>query len=189
MGKRVVVTGVPGVGKTTVIEKALALLGGEGITYQPINFGTFMYEVASEEGLVRDRDEMRRLDGQTQKRLQKTAAQKIAGIGGYVLIDTHTSVKTPTGYLAGLPEWVLRDLMPDTIVLVETDEDQILLRRLGDETRVRDREGAKGIAEHQQFNRALAASYAMMTGCTVTVVRNPDFLLDNAAADLADVLR
>jgi adenylate kinase len=110
-------------------------------------------------------------------------------ISGNVLIDTHASVKTPKGYLPGLPEWVLRELMPDLIVLVETDEDQILLRRLSDATRVRDMEGAGGIAEHQQFNRSFGASYAMVTGCTVKIIHNQDFLLDRAVTDMADVLR
>lgn len=107
---------------------------------------------------------------------------------GNILIDTHASVKTPRGYLAGLPEWVLRELMPDTIVLVETDEDQILLRRLTDETRSRDMEGSAGIGQHQQFNRSIAASYAMITGATIKIVVNADHLLDKAAEDLAQTL-
>ncbi len=191
MGKKVVVTGVPGVGKTTVITGAMDRLAGEGIVYEPINFGTFMFELARKEGMVADRDEMRRLDRDVQKRLQRAAASGIAAISGdaNVIIDTHSSVKTPVGYLPGLPEWVLRELMPDVIVLVETDEDQILQRRLGDESRTRDMEGARSIAEHQQFNRAIAAAYAMYTGCTVKIVRNENFLLDRAVEDMVDVLR
>jgi len=134
-GKKVIITGVPGVGKTTVINEALQKLKSEGVDYQPINFGTFMFEVAKSEGLVQDRDQMRTLDRADQKRLQQRAAQAIAKIPGNVMIDTHASVKTPKGYLAGLPEWVLREIMPDIIVLVETDNDQILMRRLTDDTR------------------------------------------------------
>jgi adenylate kinase len=137
-GRRVIVTGVPGVGKTTVVNGALKMLEEEGITYKSLNFGTYMFEVAKKEGVVADRDEMRKLDREVQKRLQKEAAKEMARESGNVLIDTHASVKTPRGYLPGLPEWVLRELMPDTIVLVETDDDQILMRRLSDETRTRD---------------------------------------------------
>jgi len=188
-GKKVIITGVPGVGKTTVINEALQKLKSEGVDYQPINFGTFMFEVAKNEGLVADRDQMRTLDRADQKRLQQRAAQAIAKIPGNVMIDTHASVKTPKGYLAGLPEWVLREIMPDIVVLVETDDDQILMRRLSDDTRNRDREGARSIAEHQAFNRSIAAAYAMMTGCTIKIITNPDHLLDLAAAEMADVLR
>lgn len=189
MGKKVIITGVPGVGKTTVVNEALKKLKAEGIEYQSINFGTFMYDVAMAEGIVKDRDQMRTLDRAVQKRLQQHAAQAIAKISGNVLIDTHASVKTPKGYLAGLPEWVLREIMPDIIVLVETDDDQILIRRMTDETRSRDKEGSKSIAEHQQFNRSIAAAYAMLTGCTVRIVINADYLLDRGAEDMASVLR
>jgi adenylate kinase len=189
VGKKVIITGVPGVGKTTVVTEALKKLKQEGIEYQSINFGTFMFDVAKADGIVHDRDQMRTLDRTVQKRLQQRAAQAIARITGNVLIDTHASVKTSKGYLAGLPEWVLREIMPDTIVLVETDDDQILMRRLTDETRSRDKEGSRSIAEQQQFNRSIAASYAMLSGCTVKIVINADFLLERAADDMAAVLR
>jgi len=189
VGKKVIITGVPGVGKTTVVTEALKKLKQEGIEYQSINFGTFMFDVAKADGTVNDRDQMRTLDHTVQKKLQQRAAQKIAQIPGNVLIDTHASVKTPKGYLAGLPEWVLREIMPDLIVLVETDDDQILMRRLSDDTRSRDKEGSKAIAEHQQFNRAIAASYSMLTGGTIKIITNADFLLDRAADDMAAVLR
>ena len=188
-GKKVIITGVPGVGKTTVVNEALKKLKEQGIEYQSINFGSFMFEVAIKENIVKDRDQMRTLDRAVQKKLQQRAGQAIAKVSGNVLIDTHASVKTPKGYMAGLPEWVLKEIMPDIIVLVETDDDQILMRRMTDETRTRDKEGAKSIAEHQQFNRSIAAAYAMVTGCTIKIVTNADFLLERAGQDLADVLR
>jgi adenylate kinase len=188
-GKKVIITGVPGVGKTTVVNEALKKLKESGIEYQSINFGSFMFEVAKTENIVKDRDQMRSLDRAVQKQLQQRAGQAIAKVSGNVLIDTHASVKTPKGYMAGLPEWVLREIMPDIIVLVETDDDQILMRRLTDETRARDKEGSRSIGEHQQFNRSIAAAYAMMTGCTIKMITNADFLLERSAAELAEVLR
>jgi len=189
MGRRIIITGVPGVGKTTVVTGALKSLENEGVSYRILNFGTYMFEVAQKEGMVRDRDEMRKLDKDIQKRLQKLAAQAMAQEEGNIIIDTHASIKTPAGYLAGLPEWVLRELMPDTIVLVETNEDQILLRRLSDETRSRDLEGSYGIAEHQEFNRSIAAAYSMITGCSVKYITNADHLLEKAVEDMAAILR
>ncbi|MDD1671958.1 MAG: adenylate kinase [Methanomicrobiales archaeon] len=189
MGKRVIITGVPGVGKTTVVEGAMKALATEGIIYQPINFGSFMFEVAAKEGIVQDRDQMRKLDRTVQKKLQKMAAQAIAAIEGNIIIDTHCSVKTPQGFLPGLPEWVLSALLPDMLILVETDEDQILQRRLRDPTRIRDMEGSRGIADHQQFNRSAASAIGVMTGCTVKIVKNQDFLLEQAIQEMAAALR
>jgi len=189
MGKKVVITGVPGVGKTTVINQAISELASEGVEYQNINFGSCMFEVASGQGIVESRDEMRKIEQVKQRELQRNAAQFIAVTGGNVIIDTHCTVKTPKGYLAGLPEWVLKELMPDTFILVETDEDQILMRRMGDETRVRDAEGYRALCEHQQFNRSMAASYAMLTGCTVKIIVNADNLLDRSVEELKEILR
>jgi len=188
-GKKVIITGVPGVGKTAVINTTIQKLTDEGILYQNISFGTFMFEVAKANGLVQDRDEMRSLSKDDQKILQRDASQQIASIDGNVIIDTHASVKTPAGFLPGLPEWVIRDLMPDVIVLVEADDDQILRRRLSDASRTRDIEGSRSIRDHQEFNRSIAASYAMLTGCTVLYVENADFLLDHSVEALAAVLR
>ena len=98
-------------------------------------------------------------------------------------------MKTPKGFLAGLPEWVLRELKPDMVILVETDEDQILSRRLTDTTRTRDMDSSKEIALHQEYNRSMAAAYGMVSGCTVKIVRNQDFLLERAIEDMAEALR
>ena len=181
---------MPGVGKTTVITGALAKIEEMGVHYANISFGSFMFDTALAEGLVRNRDEMRLLGKDDQKSLQRKAAAAIAKNDGNVIIDTHASVKTPRGYLPGLPEWVLEALQPDLFVLIETDEDQILGRRLGDPTRVRDMDRLTGrSASHQSFNRAIGAAYAMKTGCTVAIVTNADHLLDRATDDLAALLK
>ncbi len=189
MGRRIIITGAPGVGKTTVINGALKRLEAEGITYQPINFGSFMFEVASREGIASDRDQMRKLSREIQKDLQRKAARAIAAVEGNVIIDTHCSVRTPQGFLPGLPEWVVTELKPDMLILVETDEDQILQRRLNDPSRVRDKEGVRSIREHQEFNRSIAASIGTMTGSTTKFVKNQDFLLEQAIEEMAAALR
>ncbi|HJJ36748.1 MAG TPA: adenylate kinase, partial [Methanocorpusculum sp.] len=45
------------------------------------------------------------------------------------------------------------------------------------------------IAEHQEMNRAFAAAYSMLTGCTVKIITNADFLVDKAVDELVAVLR
>ena len=148
-----------------------------------------MFDVAKNDNIVQDREPDAYL-GSCGSKTTATARGTSDSSGlGNVLIDTHASVKTPKGYLAGLPEWVLREILPDIIVLVENDDDQILMRRLTDDTRSRDREGSRSIAEHQQFNRSIAAAYAMMTGCTIKIITNPDFLLERSSAELVEVLR
>ena len=96
----VVVTGVPGVGKSTVMGAA------EEYGYKIVNFGTTMFEEAQKEG-VSDRDDMRKLAVEEQQRLQKQAGEKISKMGN-VVVDTHASILTPAGYMPGLPEWTVR---------------------------------------------------------------------------------
>ncbi|AVB77191.1 adenylate kinase [Methanococcus maripaludis] len=189
--KVVVVTGVPGVGGTTVTQKAMDILSEEGLNYKMVNFGSAMFDVANEEGLASDRDQMRKLDPETQKRIQKMAGRKIAEMAkeSPVAVDTHSTVKTPKGYLPGLPAWVLTELNPDIVIVVETDGDEILMRRLSDESRKRDLETTASIEEHQFMNRAAAMSYGVLTGATVKIVKNKNGLVDNAVEDLMSVLR
>ncbi|ABO34876.1 Adenylate kinase [Methanococcus maripaludis C5] len=189
--KVVVVTGVPGVGGTTVTQKAMDILSEEGLTYKMVNFGSAMFDVANEEGIASDRDQMRKLDPETQKRIQKMAGRKIAEMAkeSPVAVDTHSTVKTPKGYLPGLPAWVLTELNPDIVIVVETDGDEILMRRLSDESRKRDLETTASIEEHQFMNRAAAMSYGVLTGATVKIVKNKNGLVDNAVEELISVLR
>jgi len=179
----IVVTGIPGVGKTTVMKKA-----AEGMDIQFVTMGTVMVELALESGLVKDRDEMRKLTLEQQKELQIASAEKIAGMGN-VILDTHCTVKTPKGYMPGLPEWVLKRINPTAIVVVEADPEEIFNRRAGDPTRNRDPDTKEQIDEHQMVNRAAAMSYATISGATVKIVFNHDDKIEEAVTQAAPVLK
>jgi len=75
--KVVVVTGVPGVGKTTVLSHLQELAKEKGVKVKVANFGTYKLETAIREGLVRSRDEIRRLPLRKQLELQALAAKRI----------------------------------------------------------------------------------------------------------------
>lgn len=179
----VVVTGIPGVGKTTVMKKAT-----EGVDIPFVTFGTLMIDIAKETGLVKNRDEMRKLTLERQKELQIKTAEKIAEMKN-VIVDTHCTIKTPRGYMPGLPEWVAKKLNPTVIVVVEADPEEIYSRRGKDTTRSRDPDSKEKIAEHQQINRAAAMAYAALTGATVKIVYNHDNAIDEAVKEVAPVLK
>jgi len=178
----VVVTGIPGVGKTTVMKEA-----AEGIDIQFVTFGTVMADIAIEMNLVKNRDEMRKLTLERQKELQIKTAEKVAKMDN-VIVDTHCTVKTHKGYMPGLPEWVIKKLNPTAIVVVEADPEEIYNRRSKDITRNRDLESKEKIAEHQQMNRAAAMAYATLSGATVKIVFNHDNAIEDAVKDAAPVL-
>jgi len=179
----IVVTGIPGVGKTTVMKKA-----AEGMNIKFVTLGTVMYDIAKEIGWVKDRDEMRKLTLKQQKDLQIKSAEKVSVMGD-VIVDTHCTIKTPKGYMPGLPEWVIKRLNPTAIVLVEASADEIYNRRANDTTRDRDPDTKEQITEHQMMNRAAAMTYAVLSGATVKIVFNHDDAIDLAVKQAAPVLK
>jgi len=179
----IVVTGIPGVGKTTVMKKA-----AEGMDIEFVTFGTVMADMALEMKLVKNRDEMRKLTLEQQKELQIKSAEKVASMGN-VILDTHCTVKTPKGYMPGLPEWVIKKINPTAIVVVEADSEEIYNRRANDPSRNRDPDTKEQIAEHQMINRAAAMAYAALSGATVKIVFNHDNDIDAAVKQASPVLR
>jgi adenylate kinase len=183
----IVVTGTPGAGKTTVLKAALEMAAKE---YVVVNYGDAMFETAAKAEHVKNRDELRKLPSSTQKKIQRRAAEKIAGKAenSCIIVDTHCTIKTPTGYLPGLPMWVLEALKPEKFVLIEAEPLEIVGRRRKDESRIRDAEVAADIEEHQQANRAIAMAYAALTGATVKIIKNHDDKLEDAARNLVSIL-
>ena len=173
----VIVTGVPGVGKSTVMNAA------QEYGYKIVNFGSTMFEEAQKEG-VNDRDDMRKLPIEKQQSLQKQAGERIAQMGN-VVVDTHASILTPSGYMPGLPEWTIRALNPNIIVLVEATAQEITGRRSKDPSRARD---ADDIDMHQKVNRDYAATAASIVGATVSIVENHDDKVEIAVEQFRTIL-
>lgn len=184
--KLIVLTGIPGSGSTTVLNKTL-----EEVDYLHLNYGDIMTEIALEKGLVENRDELRKLPAETQKEIQKEAGIRIKekSESENVIVDTHCTISTPAGFLPGLPKWVLEGLNPDTFILVEANPDEILYRRLNDETRERDVEKASEIQLHQEMNRAASMAYATLTGATVKIIYNHDNHLNSTVKKMVDLLK
>ena len=186
----VIVTGIPGVGKTTVINTAVEQVkesSGEDVLI--LNIGTEMFEVATKEGHVKNRDELRKLPTSIQREVQRKAGEAIAEKAkGKTIVDTHTLIQTNNGYLIGLPEWVVTAINPKTVVLVEADSEKIAGRRTGDETRTRDAQAVTDIQIHQEMCRAAAVSVGTITGATVRIIKNREGLVEEAATELADTL-
>jgi adenylate kinase len=184
----VMITGIPGVGKSTITRLALKRTRAR---FRLVNFGDLMFEEAVKAGLVEHRDEMRKLDPKTQRELQLKAAQKIVEIAREepVLLDTHATIRTPVGYLLGFPREVIEVINPNFIVIIEATPSEILGRRLRDLKRDRDVETEEQIERHQDLNRAAAVSYAMHSNALIKIIENhEDKGLEEAVNELVEVL-
>lgn len=192
MGRVIVVTGIPGTGKTTVCNELAKLAKQVGRKVEVINYGTIMVELSSKSGKNLHRDELRKSGLTFQRDLQAEAAKfiskKAAEAKEYVIVDTHMSIKTVDGYWPGLPSHVLQLLNPDMFVLVEAEPHEVSSRRLKDTTRKRDKALEGEIAEEILFSRLMAAACAVLTGASVKTVKNPAGKQVEAAGEVLKLL-
>ena len=188
----VVITGIPGAGKTTIATKALKELKQEsGVEYEIITYGSVMFEIAKERGLVKHRDEMRKLKPEIQREIQLEAAMRIYEMSREknILLDTHCTISTPKGYLPGLPEYILKELKPHSLIIIESKPEEIIERRVSDKSRERDSESMESIELHQEINRYFAAAYSAISGCTIKIIQNHQGRIAEAVEELKKVLR
>jgi len=190
----VVVTGVPGVGKTTVLGKLAELAEEKGIRIKIVNFGSSMLNYAVREGIINNRDEIRRLPLRKQLELQQLAARDIIdtaskelGEGDYLIIDTHALVKTVAGYWPGLPKHVIDELKPDMIAVIEASPEVIAARQARDKGRYRsDIGGPQGIARLMEYARAASFASAVFYASTVAIVENREGAPEQAAQEILE---
>lgn len=180
--KRIIMVGIPGVGKSTLLSRVVEMLDGRSIKVSVNSFGTIMLETAAELGIT-DRDEMRRLAVSSQHDLQRTAAQRIAGItADVVIVDTHAFISSPEGYYPGLPEHVLRIINPTNYISVSAKPEEIYSRRINDQTRNRDVISLQTIKTELGIQAGMISACAVITGSPVKFVQNNEGQVDKAAS-------
>ena len=179
--KIVIVVGIPGVGKTTLIKKIVEMIKDHDKSVNVTSFGTIMLDVAKENGLL-DRDELRKLPVLEQKKLQKNAAEKLSKIvSDVVIIDTHAFIKTPEGYNPGLPYHVLQIIEPTHFILVTAKTEEIYNRRMKDETRSRERVSITTIKKELDIQSAMMSACAILSGSPLKPVLNSEGKLEETA--------
>ena len=187
MNDVILVVGLSGVGKSTVLEEAMQRLNKE---YKLVNYGDRMLEIAQTEGLVERRDALHALDIKTQKRLQTQAAEGLAETAAEVdtIVETHAVIRTPSGYLPGVPRWTIEQLDPNRIAVIEATPDEIRSRRADDSERDRTMNAVEAIAEQQEIAREMSSTAAVLSGAYLTLIQNRAGKVDDAAEALAMML-
>ena len=179
--KKIILVGIPGVGKTTLLTKMVEILKDHKKNVVVINYGSLMFDVAKENGLT-DRDQLRKLSVSEQQRLQKIAAEKIAGHEEeVVIIDTHAFISSPEGYYPGLPEHVLKIIKPTNFVSVSAKPEEIYNRRMKDDTRNRDKITLANIKKELDVQSGMISACAVITGSPVRLVLNGEGKIDETA--------
>ncbi|WP_297591676.1 adenylate kinase [Nitrosopumilus sp.] len=182
--KKIVMIGIAGVGKTTLLSKIVEILKNNNKSVKVISYGTLMFDVAKENGL-QDRDELRKLPVSEQQSLQKIVAEKIASQNEQiVIIDTHAFINSPEGYYPGLPEHVLKILKPSNFISVSAKPEEIYNRRMKDDTRNRDKITIENIKKELDVQSGMISACAVITGSPVKHILNGEGKIDEAAAKL-----
>jgi adenylate kinase len=189
--KLIVVTGIPGVGKSTVLDALKSLTNESGKEVTVINFASIMLDLAERKKYVTKRDELRHKPIDFQQKLQTEAAKEIKKItqgSKIVIIDTHMVIRTDYGYWAGLPVTVLNELRPDAFVVVEAAPEEITGRRQKDETRLRDKELLNEIITEVDISRSMAALCSMLTNAPYKLITNAQGKQLEAAKGILEII-
>lgn len=165
---KVVVAALPGSGKTTIME----LIKKKRPDITVVNVGDMIRKIAMKKLGIKDRDELRKkLTIEQQREFQEKTAEEIAKIKDKnILIDTHTSVKTPRGFFPGLSERTAHIIKPDVIVFLEYRPEDIIARRKNDPTRKRDDDSVEVLNEHQESSKQFAFEAAEHVEAAVKII-------------------
>jgi len=186
--KKVIVVGIPGVGKTTLVSKIVELLKSKQKSVSVHSFGTVMFEEAQKNG-IKDRDELRKLTMEQQKNLQKIAAEKLSRLGDdLVIIDTHAFISTNAGFYPGLPNHVLQIIKPSNFISVSARPEEIYNRRMKDTTRNRDQVSLESIKKELSVQEAMLSSCSVLSGSPMKTILNAEGKVDEAAKSVIDAI-
>ncbi len=186
--KKVVIVGIPGVGKTSLVTTVVKKLSDNGIAVSVHSYGTLMLDEAKNLG-VQDRDELRRLPIEKQQELQKMAAEDISNMeDDVILIDTHAFISTKSGFYPGLPNYVIQIMQPTNFIAITASPDEIHDRRMKDTTRNRDPVSIEDIKKELAVQDAMLSSCSVLSGSPMKVVFNHEGKVDEAAKSVLDAI-
>ncbi len=186
--KKVVIVGIPGVGKTSLITKIAELIKEKNKTVSVHSYGTVMFEEAKKMG-IKNRDELRMLPIVKQKQLQKMAAEMLSNLSDDVIfIDTHAFISTTAGFYPGLPNHVIQIIQPTNFIAITASPDEIHNRRMEDETRDRDPISIEDIKKELAVQDAMLSSCSVLSGSPMKVIFNHEGKIEEAAVNVIDAI-
>jgi adenylate kinase len=185
---RVIIVGIPGVGKTTVVSRVVNLLKEKNVKVSVSIFGTVMFDEAKKKG-VQNRDDLRKLSVKEQKELQSMAARTISSItDDVVIVDTHAFISTQEGFYPGLPHNVLEILNPDIFIMITARPEEIYNRRMTDTTRTRDIVSIDAIKKELDVTSTMLSTCSILCGSPIKMILNTEGKVDEAARDILNAM-
>ena len=186
--KKIVIVGIPGVGKTSLVTKIAELIKQKNKTVSVHSYGTVMLEEAKKMG-IKNRDELRTLPIVKQKQLQKMAAEMLSNLSDDVIfIDTHAFISTSAGFYPGLPNYVIQIIEPTNFIAITASPNEIHNRRMKDETRDRDPISIEDIKKELAVQDAMLSSCSVLSGSPMKVIFNHEGKIEEAASNVINAI-
>lgn len=186
----IIITGMSGVGKTTILKEIASIADENQIKLFVYNFGTVMGSILKDKKISLKRDDIRKQKIKEQKEIQIKAAETIKRKlkKGIAIIDTHMFITTEAGFLSGLPYEVLKKLNPSLLVLIEASAKDILKRRNFPSNRHRDKQSTNEIELGLKWSRYIASACSTLVGVPVKIIMNEEGKQKRVAESLFNLI-
>lgn len=170
MPARIMVTGVPGVGKSSVCRHLRM-----PPTINALDFGQLMYSEGRREGILTGRDDLHHLGLNDRMMLQRKVVETVRSRSDdtTVVVDGHLLVDTDAGFVAGFPADQIEIVDLHAIAVLIADPKDVLTRRekRGDFTS-RPVPNLVHVRVHQDLTLNAALFYALQHRVRIVVIPN-----------------
>lgn len=179
---KIVVTGTPGSGKSTILSKVTSI--------KIVSLADEMLKLAGEKG-VTHRDKLRYMSyTDIADERKKVIEQVFNKMKEDAIIDTHITVKKGTRYVPGFTTADLNIFKGvGAFIYIDAHANDIMFRRLTDKTRRREDEPEEEIHEQRRLNMSLAAYYSAHLNVPLYIIKNRQNQIDNAVKDLEAAIK
>ncbi len=184
MGKIIIIVGIRGAGKSSLMGK----IAPRFKNFKIMNFGEVMVHIAKDKGYIPDanHDNMRILSSALQNKIRSEAWELIANQKEDVMVDTHAFVEHTGLFLPGMPVAELTKLKGLCgLFCIDAPNDTLRSRAERDKKRIRAGMDDFALNNYRNANIAALAYLSTKFGIPLYLIYNEDGKLD-AAADILE---